>query len=99
MRPASANVVAPSAAGRRPSGNQFCDHACAFLSAPLEAAMIANQRSLFDIPHDIAYFNCASLAPLMCSATEAGRKARPTAIFSLVRPKFRMMSKSMLERH
>jgi selenocysteine lyase/cysteine desulfurase len=38
--------------------------------------MIANQRSLFDIPHDIAYFNCASLAPLMSSAMEAGRKAQ-----------------------
>jgi selenocysteine lyase/cysteine desulfurase len=42
----------------------------------LEVAMIANQRSLFDIPDDIAYFNCASLAPLMSCALEAGRKAQ-----------------------
>jgi selenocysteine lyase/cysteine desulfurase len=46
------------------------------MAGDVEAAMIANQRSLFDIPDDIAYFNCASLAPLMFSALEAGRKAQ-----------------------
>jgi len=34
--------------------------------------MIPNQRELFDLPHEVAYFNCASLAPLMRSAREAG---------------------------
>jgi selenocysteine lyase/cysteine desulfurase len=32
------------------------------------------QREIFDIPADIAYFNCASLAPLMLPAREAGRR-------------------------
>ncbi|HEV2920881.1 MAG TPA: aminotransferase, partial [Actinomycetota bacterium] len=40
------------------------------------------QRELFDIPDDVAYFNCASLAPLLKAAVEAGaaavaRRARP----------------------
>jgi selenocysteine lyase/cysteine desulfurase len=40
------------------------------------------QRELFDIPDDVAYFNCASLAPLLRAAVEAGaaattRRARP----------------------
>jgi selenocysteine lyase/cysteine desulfurase len=47
--------------------------------------MISNQRSLFDIPDDVAYLNCAYLSPLMCSVVEAGhwglrRKARPWEI-------------------
>jgi selenocysteine lyase/cysteine desulfurase len=37
--------------------------------------MLPNQRDLFDIPADVAYFNCASLAPLMRPALEAGEKA------------------------
>ena len=44
--------------------------------------MIPNQRHLFDLPEDIAYLNCAYMAPLMHSVVEAGRrgvrcKARP----------------------
>jgi selenocysteine lyase/cysteine desulfurase len=40
------------------------------------------QRELFDIPDDVAYFNCASLAPLLKAAVEGGaaavaRRARP----------------------
>jgi selenocysteine lyase/cysteine desulfurase len=43
------------------------------------------QRELFDIPDDVAYFNCASLAPLPRAAREAGaeaaaRRARPWRI-------------------
>ena len=33
------------------------------------------QRELFDIPGDVAYFNCASLAPLLKAAREAGAAA------------------------
>ena len=44
--------------------------------------MIPNQRHLFDLPDDVAYLNCAYMAPLMHSVVEAGRrgvrcKARP----------------------
>jgi selenocysteine lyase/cysteine desulfurase len=40
------------------------------------------QRELFDIPDDVAYLNCASLAPLLRASVEAGaaataRRARP----------------------
>ena len=47
--------------------------------------MIPNQRSLFDIPDDVAYLNCAYLSPLMRPVLEAGdwglrRKARPWEI-------------------
>lgn len=42
------------------------------LSAPRP---IPPQRDRFDIPPDVAYFNNASLAPLMTSAQEAGREA------------------------
>jgi selenocysteine lyase/cysteine desulfurase len=43
------------------------------------------QRELFDIPDDVAYFNCASLAPLLRSAREAAdaawrRRAQPWLI-------------------
>ena len=43
------------------------------------------QRELFDIPDDVAYFNCASLAPQLRSAREAAeaawrRRARPWLI-------------------
>lgn len=37
--------------------------------------MLECQRELFDLPADLAYFNCASLAPLMRPAQEAGRRA------------------------
>ncbi|MEM8950159.1 MAG: aminotransferase class V-fold PLP-dependent enzyme [Pseudomonadota bacterium] len=37
--------------------------------------MIPSQRHLFDIPDDIAYFNCAYMSPLARSVAEAGVKA------------------------
>jgi selenocysteine lyase/cysteine desulfurase len=37
--------------------------------------VLPSQRELFGIPEDVAYFNCASLAPLMLPAREAGRRA------------------------
>jgi selenocysteine lyase/cysteine desulfurase len=37
--------------------------------------LIANQRSLFDIPDDVAYLNCSSHSPLLRKAFEAGREA------------------------
>ena len=37
--------------------------------------MIPSQRHLFDIPDDIAYFNCAYLGPLSRAAVAAGRQA------------------------
>jgi selenocysteine lyase/cysteine desulfurase len=45
------------------------------------------QRELFDIPDDVAYFNCASLAPQLRASAEAGaaaigRRARPWLISS-----------------
>src|SRR5208337_4200558 len=47
--------------------------------------MIPCQRYLFDIPHDVAYLNCAYMSPLMKPALEAGtaalnRKAQPWQI-------------------
>jgi selenocysteine lyase/cysteine desulfurase len=47
--------------------------------------MIPCQRHLFDIPDDVAYFNCGYMAPLMKSAMEAGtaglaRKTHPWEI-------------------
>ena len=47
--------------------------------------VLPNQRHLFDLPRDVAYFNCAYMSPLMHSALEAGRlglgrKAQPWAI-------------------
>jgi selenocysteine lyase/cysteine desulfurase len=43
------------------------------------------QRELFDLPDDVAYFNCASLAPMLRASAEAGaaalaRRARPWRI-------------------
>lgn len=48
--------------------------------------MIPNQRSLFDIPDDVVYMNCASHSPLLRKAFEAGqdavmRKAHPWGSF------------------
>ena len=37
--------------------------------------MIPSQRHLFDIPENIAYFNCAYLGPLSNAAVAAGREA------------------------
>jgi selenocysteine lyase/cysteine desulfurase len=47
--------------------------------------MIPSQRHLFDIPDDVAYFNCAYLSPLMKPVQDAGRggiegKAQPWRI-------------------
>lgn len=49
--------------------------------------MLPCQRTLFDLPDDVAYFNCAYMSPLMkpvVAAGEAGvaRKARPWQISS-----------------
>jgi selenocysteine lyase/cysteine desulfurase len=46
---------------------------------------LPTQRELFDIPDDVAYFNCASLAPQLRASAEAaaaalGRRARPWTI-------------------
>ncbi len=47
--------------------------------------ILPNQRSLFDMPDKMAYFNCAYMSPLLCAAVEAGlsgirRKAQPWKI-------------------
>lgn len=47
--------------------------------------MIPCQRDLFDIPDDVAYFNCAYMSPLLRAAGDAGdaglrRKSRPWTI-------------------
>ena len=52
--------------------------------------MIPSQRHLFDLPDDVAYLNCAYMAPLMHSVVAAGvegvrRKARP---WEIVAPDF-----------
>jgi selenocysteine lyase/cysteine desulfurase len=39
------------------------------------ALHLPNQRDLFGIPRDLAYFNCASLAPLLHSVRAAGEQA------------------------
>ena len=51
----------------------------------ISARTIPSQRHRFDLPEDIAYLNCAYMAPLMHSVVEAGlqgvqRKARPWEI-------------------
>ena len=51
----------------------------------ISARTIPSQRHLFDLPDDVAYLNCAYMAPLMHSVVEAGlggvrRKARPWEI-------------------
>ncbi|MEM9683542.1 MAG: aminotransferase class V-fold PLP-dependent enzyme, partial [Pseudomonadota bacterium] len=50
------------------------------------ASPISSQRSLFDIPDDVVYLNCASHSPLLRSTFETGqeavmRKAHPWAGF------------------
>ena len=37
--------------------------------------MLASQRALFDVPHDICYLNAASYSPLPLKTIEAGRAA------------------------
>ncbi len=49
------------------------------------SAPMATQRSLFDIPADVAYFNCAYMSPLLRHVIAAGeeglrRKAQPWSI-------------------
>jgi len=49
------------------------------------ATPLPSQRHLFDVPGDIAYFNCASIGPMLHAARAAGvealaRRARPWAI-------------------
>jgi selenocysteine lyase/cysteine desulfurase len=56
------------------------DHRPADPPAPPQPLPV--QREVFDIPDDVAYFNCASLAPLLRVSVEAGaaasgRRARP----------------------
>src|SRR5512132_1218799 len=73
--------LGPSAAvadtyGMLPSDDRIADPAAA---AP---GPLPTQRELFDIPDEVAYFNCASLAPLLRASVEAGaaataRRARP----------------------
>jgi selenocysteine lyase/cysteine desulfurase len=52
-----------------------------------EVSPLPPQRELFDIPDDVAYFNCASLAPQLEAAREAAatglaRRARPWSVTS-----------------
>jgi selenocysteine lyase/cysteine desulfurase len=49
------------------------DHRPADPPAPPQPLPV--QRELFDIPDDVAYFNCASLAPLLRASVEAGAAA------------------------
>ena len=54
-------------------------------TAPAAHRPIESQRHLFDIPRDIAWLNCAYMAPLMTAAAAAGksgidRKVRPWTI-------------------
>ena len=37
-------------------------------------SIIPCQRHLFDIPEEVAYFDCAKMSPLLLSAAEAGRR-------------------------
>ena len=36
--------------------------------------LIPNQRALFDIPEDVAYFDCAKMSPLLLGAAAAGER-------------------------
>ncbi len=51
----------------------------------LSPGLLTDARSLFEVPDDVAYFNCASLAPRLRSVTQAGlsaldRMARPWTV-------------------
>ncbi|MBT4169451.1 MAG: aminotransferase, partial [Rhodospirillaceae bacterium] len=37
--------------------------------------MLECQRHLFDVPREIAYFNCAAFSPFLLSVAEAGHGA------------------------
>ncbi len=55
------------------------------MSAPQTLEPLPNQRALFDIPDDVAYFNCASIGPMLHAAAEAAaqallRRAQPWTI-------------------
>ncbi|HWY24944.1 MAG TPA: aminotransferase class V-fold PLP-dependent enzyme, partial [Nevskia sp.] len=55
------------------------------MSAPQTIEPLPSQRELFDIPPDVAYFNCASIGPMLHAAAEAAaqalrRRARPWSI-------------------
>jgi selenocysteine lyase/cysteine desulfurase len=61
------------------------DHPAAGPATPRRPLPV--QRELFDIPSDVAYFNCASLAPTLRASREAAaaaldRRARPWRISS-----------------
>ncbi|MFE7778754.1 aminotransferase class V-fold PLP-dependent enzyme [Streptomyces sp. NPDC057445] len=45
------------------------------MTDPTSPQALPNARELFDIPHDVAYFNNASLAPTLRSGLAAGRAA------------------------
>ena len=52
--------------------------------------MIPNQRHLFDIPDDIAYFNCAYMSPQLKAVRAAGhagvdRKTSPRRFLHRIR--------------
>jgi selenocysteine lyase/cysteine desulfurase len=56
-------------------------------TGPVAPRPLPAQRALFDIPDDVAYFNCASLAPQLLAARRAAevawrRRARPWLIGS-----------------
>jgi len=53
----------------RPCGHQRWD------SVGTPASTLPNQRHLFEIPEDLAYFNSASLSPQLRSARAAGERA------------------------
>jgi len=60
---------------------------------PTDTTLIPCQRALFDIPEDVAYFNCAYMSPLLRSVATAGEhgiadksqpwQVRPADFFSL----------------
>ena len=57
----------------------------AIFSELRNTTMIPCQRHLFDIPEDVAYFNCAYMSPLLKNVVSAGqdgvaRKAQPWRI-------------------
>ncbi len=61
--------------------------------------ILPNQRTLFDIPDDVAYLNCAYMSPLMKSVTEAGKKGvmRKASPWKIGAPDFFTDSDSLRE--
>ena len=43
-------------------------------TASQSAAPLVCQRDLFDIPHHVAYLNCAYMSPLLRAAVEVGQR-------------------------